>query len=262
LLGLPGARPSVSANPKARAAHQEARRLEAAGQPADAARLFAGAVELDPSPDHLLDAGVHLLAHGAPARAAVFLERGLRANPESADLRLAMGLSQFALGRHEQAKQAFLATQDERALEGLAMVIEGAPALAPSLVEPLARSPFHQALALLRTPGSEGAVRQRAEALLIRSTEQRSNVDRAWFELGRFYLDQGRTRDGEKALRSAVEANPDHELAHYRLAQVYQRSGRAAEADVHFKAYRRLHARRLAAEESERKRIVLVEAER
>jgi tetratricopeptide (TPR) repeat protein len=263
LLGLSASRSSSSTDSKARAHHDEARRLEAAGQSVAAAALFSAAAESDPSSAHLLDAAVHLLAHGAPRRATVFLERGLRVDPRSVDLRLALGLSQFALGQHEIAKGTFLAIPDPRGLEGLALIIEAAPALAPSLVDLLERSPYHQALALLRSPDSDATARQRAESLLLRALDENPKHDKAWFELARLYVDQHRIAAAEQALRSAIQANPDHELAHFRLAQVYQRGGRKPQAGVHFSAYRRLHARRLAAEEDDRKRrLLIVDTER
>ena len=257
LLHLPAPRASTSPNPQARADHDEARRLENAGQPAAAATFFARAAERDPSPAHVLDAAVHLLAHGAPKRAEVFLEHGLRANSDNADLRLALGLSHFAQGRHERAKDAFLAVADARGLEGLALIIEAAPALAPSLIDSLERSPYHQALALLRSPGRDDDAEQRAESLLLRVIDRTPDSYKAHFELARLYTDQKRAAPAERALLSAIQANPDHEMAHFRLAHIYQRSGRKAEAAVHFDAYRRLHASRLAAEENERKRRIL-----
>lgn len=241
VLKLPAARPTGSA------LHDQAMELESKGQPLEAAKLFARAVKADPSPAHILDTAVHLMSHGAAAAAARVLTDGLRLHPRNADLRLAMGAAQFGLGRFETAMKELLAANDPRAFEGLALIAQAQPSLALALVAPLAESPFHQAF----------ADREHAESLLKRAIAADPDHERAHFELARVYLDQQRNKDAEGELQAVIRLNPDHELAQYRLAQLLQRAGRRAEAEPHFAAYRRLHAKRLEAEETERRTRVL-----
>ncbi len=244
ILNLPAAGPTGSAE------HDRALALEAAGQPVEAARLFASAVRADPSAVHVLDAAVHLMAHGATAAAAQMLAEGVRLYPKNADLRLAMGAAQFGLGRYDSARREFLAAGDTRAFEGLALVAQADAALAPSLIEPLAASPYHQSF----------ADRGRAEMLLRKAIEQDPGHRRARFELARVYLDLGKDSAAERELKELLRLDAGHELAHYRLALLYRRTGRKAEAEPHFAAYRKLHAKRLESEEAVRKaRILLTE---
>jgi hypothetical protein len=58
--------------------------------------LLAAASKLDPSSGHLLDAGVQLLSHGTPWRAASYLEQALRVDGENPDVRVSLGWCQFA----------------------------------------------------------------------------------------------------------------------------------------------------------------------
>lgn len=265
VLQLPVSRRSTSANPQANAAHTEALILEGNRQPIEAAKLFARAAQLDPSPSHILDASVHLLSHGAPSQAAKLLTQGLLAHPRDTNLQLALGLARFALAQYEQAKSCFLSAlqqspSDPRPLDALAFIIEAAPSLASTLIEPLSQSPFHQALAILRALNTKPGVQQ-AEALLQKAISQNPNLDKAHFELARLYLDQQRNTNALGELLAVIQLNPNHELAHFRLAQLYQRTQRKAEADIHFAIFRRLHSKRLEAEEAERKaRILFSEA--
>ncbi|MDX1980321.1 MAG: tetratricopeptide repeat protein [Bryobacteraceae bacterium] len=258
VLQLPASRPSASGNREARAAHERALVLEAENNPIEAAKFFARAVQLDPSPAHLLDASVHLLSHGAAASAAKMLAEGLRLHPKDANLHLALGVAEFGLGQYERARETFVAAMpDPRSYEALALVIEAAPSLAGPLIQRLGGSPYHQALAILR---GAGAGQPGAEGLLQKAIQQDPAFDKPHFELALLYVAQQRTMEAIGEFEATLRLNPDHEQAHFRLAQLQQRAGRKADAETHFAAYRRLHAKRLESEEAERKgRIVLMQ---
>ena len=253
ILRLTGHRPSASTNREANEAHAEAMRL-APAEPLKAAALLERAVELDPSPQHVLDAAVQLLAHGAPRRAASLLKAGVRQYPREATLWLTQGLAEYALARYEAARDSFLAARrespsDPRTHDALALLIDVSPALADALAEDLAGAPLYQAQAMLR--GSQPQYEE-AERLLRRAAAEYPALDTPRFELARLYLERQQAEAARTELEATVKLNPDHELAHFRLAQLYQRARQSAEADRHFAIYRRLHAGRLEKEERER----------
>lgn len=251
---------SRSTNPQARADHDEAVHLETQGKPLEAAALFARAAEADASTQHLRDAALQLLAHGASARAAKLLDRALQQAPDDATLCLARGLAHMALAQFDAARQLFLATPDPRAAAALEFLLESSPEQASLLAEQLAAHPYLQAIALLRVQPPAAQATSRAVTLLRQAIAAGQRPARAHLELARIAQDQQRAEDATRELEAAVKLDPDLEIAHLRLAQLYQRGGQRQKAAVHFAAYRKLHEARLLREESQRKaRIVFAD---
>lgn len=106
----------------------------------------------------------------------------------------------------------------------------------------------------LQTRGALTTDDQLSHARLLRSE---GNLDAAWrlvrslredkpsnldvIELhGALAIDRGEDAIAEPDLRQVLQSQPWNKGAHYRLAQVLQRSGRKAEAETHFRENRRL----------------------
>ena len=67
-----------------------------------------------------------------------------------------------------------------------------------------------------------------------------SQLELAYFELGTYYADRRQYDAAIHALRSSVKLKPDFEKAHYRLAQIYQRTGQNELAAEEMAIFRRL----------------------
>jgi Flp pilus assembly protein TadD len=61
-------------------------------------------------------------------------------------------------------------------------------------------------------------------------------------ELGKLCADTNRTAEAIRELEAALERSPRMEAAHYRLGQLYQRTGQTALAKRHLAEYQKLRA--------------------
>jgi len=59
-------------------------------------------------------------------------------------------------------------------------------------------------------------------------------------ELGSLYADEGNSSAAAAQYQEAIRLRPDLAAAHYRLAQIYLRSGRTREGQAELDAYNRL----------------------
>jgi tetratricopeptide (TPR) repeat protein len=82
---------------------------------------------------------------------------------------------------------------------------------------------------------------QRALSFLEKALPELRYALDAVCERGILYLDLGRLNDAVRDLSQVVEAVPNHEIAHFKLAEAYRRLRRPREAERHRRAYERLH---------------------
>ncbi len=78
------------------------------------------------------------------------------------------------------------------------------------------------------------------ETLVRRSIEYNSRFAASYALLGKVLMGSGRLEPAAAALEEAVRLRPDYTPAHYYLANVYRKLGRASEADREFAAVSRL----------------------
>ena len=90
------------------------------------------------------------------------------------------------------------------------------------------------------------------QSLLEKAIRLDPHLGDAYLQLGIVFADQGNYPKAIGAYRSAIDASPMLEEAHYRLAQAYRKTGETAKAQTEIELYQRLSKQ--AAQEADRER--------
>lgn len=237
--------------------------------PLEAVREYQRAAELNPSEPYLFDWGAELLAHRAPEAAIEVFTKGNRLFPTSTRMLIGLGVALHARGSYDQAAACLCAASDLNPDDAapyifLAKMYVAGTIQSPGVVDRLERfarlypenalSNYYYAFALWK--GAKGA----ADAAL--ATQVQSLLEKAIRldpKLGLAYLLQGVVDsdlgDWSKAIAAyekAIDASPQVEEAHYRLAQAYRRVGEKTKAQRELRIYERLS--KSSAEQAERER--------
>jgi tetratricopeptide (TPR) repeat protein len=186
------------------------------------------------------------------AAALETLDTGRKYFDKSAQLELAAGVAYYGLRRFPEAIDAFLRTirldpTVERPYVFLGRMLDQAEDKLPKITEAFAA--FSKS-----TPGNYlssflyGKVLAledpaRAEHLLRESIARSSQFWESHFELGALLEQRDATEEAAQEIRRSIELNPQDPAAHYRLARLYDRLGKTAEA----RTERELHAKLSAA---------------
>ena len=230
---------------------------EKAGDVHAAAAAYHRAAGLEPNEKHLLSLGALLIKSSNYDEAKKFLDFGLQKYPRSAQLKVALGIAEYSQGYFEKAvrtlcEAADLDPADARPYLFLGEMYGVAPTLADEITQRMAgfvkRHPqvakAHYFYALNRwrgrRTGEEQAPLAEIEQSLLTAVRLDSKLTEAHFELGVLYSEQQRFPLAIKSLRQAVALQPDHNKAHYRLMQVYQRTGQKALAEKEMQIHKRL----------------------
>jgi tetratricopeptide (TPR) repeat protein len=183
------------------------------------------------------------------AAALKTLDAGRKNFDKSAQLELAAGVAYYGLRRFPEAIDAFLRTiQLDPAVEQpyvfLGRVVDQAEERLPRITQVFAAfangapgnymGNFLYGKSLLA-----GSDLSQAEALLGKSIAQNDAFWESHFELGVLLEQQGKFEEAAREVRRSVDLNPDDPAPHYRLARLYDRLGKTAEA----RAERAVHAK-------------------
>jgi tetratricopeptide (TPR) repeat protein len=232
---------------------------EAAGDYVLAAKEFYRAAEMEPSEQHLLDLGNHLIRHRDYGQALEMLRFGMERHPRSAALRVGTGVALYSLGRYDEAVAALceavdLDPADARALSFLGEMRDLSPRLTEEVRQRLAgfvklypknaAAHYYYALSLWQRTDSSGAPAESAqvESLLQETVRLDPRMSQARVQLGRLYEDQGKLPKAIQQYEKALELQPGQEKVHYRLAQLYTRTGQPERAQREMEKFRRLRA--------------------
>jgi tetratricopeptide (TPR) repeat protein len=230
---------------------------ERAGNMTGAAAEYQRAAHMDPSEEHLFDWGDNLLQLRAYDPAAEVFRASIARHPESARLRVGLGIAQYSRGEYQDAVQSFcdaadLAPSDPRPYQFLGEMYGVSPEMAKEISTRLARfvethpknalAHFHYAMSLRKDSGEAAgpADLRRIEGLLTRAVQLDPRLAKGFFELGVLQAEQQRYNDAIESLRRATVLEPSLSQAHYRLALVYQRTGRKDLAAKELEAFRQL----------------------
>ena len=231
---------------------------ERAGNRAAAADEYQRAAHMDPTEEHLFDWGDYLLRLDEYEGADQVFTAAIERHPESARLHVGLGIAKYSRGQHEAAVKSFcraadLTPSDPRAYQFLGEVYGVIPAMAGEIIERLARfakahprdalAQFYYAMSLWKGQSDSTPDLKQVEALLRRAVTLDRTLAKALLELGILLADQQRYLEAIPPLQSAARLQPDLAQAHYRLAQVYQRTGQDALAAKQFAIFERLNAR-------------------
>lgn len=229
---------------------------EAEGHVDEAARQYEIAARMDPSEKNLLDLGSDLDLHRGFEPALKVFEFGAERYPQSAKLRVGLGVARYSLGQYDAAVEALcqavdLDPGDIKALDFLGKMYDVSPRYADEVTKRLARfvriyprsaaANYYYALSLrkrARPSESNGA-----EQFLLRAVALKPDFADAHFELGMLYEEQSQNFEAVREYELAVKLRSDFAKAHYHLARLYRKAGREALARKEFRAFEALRAK-------------------
>ena len=232
---------------------------ERAGNLIAAAEEYQRAAHLDATEEHLFDWGNNLLQLRASDVAEQVFTAAIARHPKSARLHVGLGITQYFRGQYADAVKSFctavdLDPSDPRPYQFLGEMYGVAPDLAGEVTERLAQfvktqprnalAHFHYALSIWKgQPGdSESTDSAKIEGLLRKAVALDPQLAKGFLQLGILLSDQRRYKEAIQELQNATRLEPDLAQAHYRLAQVYQRTGQKALAAKELEIFERLKA--------------------
>jgi tetratricopeptide (TPR) repeat protein len=193
------------------------------------------------------------------AEAAAILQEGVAQVPDSAQLELALGVSDYGLRRFDEAAEAFLRTieiapETEQPYTFLGKILDQIPnRLAPVTARFAEYESAHPASATgyllhARALDAQSLEPEKALRLLEKSIAIDAKDASAHFEMGTVLDRLNRFPDAAAEFARAVELAPSDAAAHYRLARDYDRIGKHEAAQ----AEREKHAQLVKAQEGVR----------
>jgi tetratricopeptide (TPR) repeat protein len=269
-------REAVALHPKDAALHHRLGDVEEdLGKPLEAVREYQRAAEIDPSEPNLFDWGTELLTHRALEPATEVFAQGNRLFPKSVRMLVALGVTWYARGASDQAAQYLVSASDlapdnpaPYLFLGKMQSVETTPAQAA--LERLARfaqsqpdnalANYYYAVGLAKQPASaEGSDTGRSanvESLLQKAVRLDPKLGAGYLQLGILYSQREDFLRAISAYQKAIEVSPEFDVtieeAHYRLAQVYRRTGDKARAKEELGLHNQLT--KTTQEDRERKR--------
>ncbi len=230
---------------------------ERIGDGAGQAHAFEALVRLAPEDREIWVRFANLLLEHRNADAARSVAAGgLRVFPNDPELLRLRGLAWYGLGRKDEAIDSFLAAMDaapadEMAHASVETLLPDAGDKLPQIRERLSRfiaqrpdSPLGPFLLALASAPAEDK-----ETLLRKSISIDPNFWPAYFDLHRILRDQGKKQEAIDALEITLRLNPNHEGAHFALAQLYLETGDRQKAQEHRTDHHRLRAAAVAEEQ-------------
>ena len=245
---------------------------EKLGNPLAAVREYQRAAELDPSEAYLFDWGSELLLHHALEPALEVFTQGNRLFPRSARMLIGIGAAWFARGSFEQAVQRICEASDLNPDDSIPYLFLGtmqSAELTPSeeVVEKLhrfvARQPenaeanYYYAVGLwkLRKEPQDAASAAQVEYLLRNAVHLDPRLAAAYLQLGILHSEQADYPRAITNYQRAIQADPQMEEAHYRLAQAYRHVGDVAKAEAELRAFDQIAKESAVQAERERHEI-------
>jgi tetratricopeptide (TPR) repeat protein len=233
---------------------------EKEGHIKQSAEQYETAARMDPSEKNLFDLANELLLHRGFQPGLKVLDFATQKYPNSAKLRVALGVAHYSLGQYDQALEALcqavdLDPKDTRALDFLGKMYDVAPEKAGEVTRRLARfageypnnaaANYYYALSLRRrTTGAHSASLEReAERFLLRATKLSPEWPDPHYQLGLLYEDESLEDNAIREYQVAVRLRPELAKAHYRLARLYEKKGQRELAQTELHAFEALKAR-------------------
>lgn len=234
--------------------HQLGDVQEKLGNSLEAVREYQRAAEMNPSEPYIFDWGSELLLHHAPEPALEVFTRGNHLFPRSARMLVGLGAAWFARGSYDQAVQRLCEASDLNPNDPIPYLFLGkmqSTETSPSehVVETLhrfvtrqpenAEANYYYAVGLwkLRIGPQDAAQAAQVEALLRNAIRLYPKYSAAYLQLGVVHSEQKNYPQAISEYQQAIQADPEMEEAHYRLAQVYRRIGDATKAETELQVY-------------------------
>lgn len=245
---------------------------EKLGDSLEAVRHYQRAAELDPSESHVFDWGAELLLHHAPEPAMEVFSKGSRLFPNSSRMLLGLGAASFAHGIYDEAVQRIcrasdLNPNDPVPYQFLGKIEQAENKPSADLVEKLYRfltlqpqsadANYYYALGLwkFRNGAHDQERNTQVESLLRTAIRINPKHAAAALQLGIVHSEQGAYSEAIADYRKALDADPEMEEAHYRLAQAYRQTGDSERAKEDLRLYGQLAKESAQKQEQERHQI-------
>lgn len=230
----------------------------ASRQTEKATAAYQDAAASDPGADNQYNCGIGLLHLGSTTKARELFSAATTAHPESARLWLGLGISEHLLERKDAAVAALLHASDADSsyLPPLSLLAE-LSGLTSSTEADLRRriaaylithpedadARFTYALALSRRDTAEVDKDSRQEIVtqLKRTLAFNPSMARAHFLLGDAETDEGDFAGAIEEFVAGLQLEPADAQAHYRLSQLYRRSGQQDRAREEVDKLRSFH---------------------
>ena len=222
-----------------------------------AAKQYETAARMDPTEKNLFDLGSDLLRHRAfePALKVFVFASGRY--PQSAKLRVGLGIAHYSLGQYDDAVATLcqavdLDPKDTKALDFLGKMYDVSPQFADEVTRRLAHlvriypdnaaANYYYALSLRKRTLQAGPNESQggAEFHLLRAVKLDPGYADAHFELGLFYEDEKQDAKAIQQYQLAIKLRPDLSKAHYHLGRLYQKNGEPARAQKELETFEAL----------------------
>ena len=241
--------------------------------PLETVREYQRAAETNPSESNFFNWGAELLVHRAIEPAIEVFTKGNRLFPKSSRMLVGLGVAWYASGSNDHAAQRLCEASDLNPSDPnpylfLGKIQSVETTQSEGLVQRLARfaslqpenaqANYYYAVGLWKQRKSpdDATSTAKVESLLKKSVRIDPKLGAAYLQLGVLCSDRKDFPSAIDAYQKAVEASaslPEQEQeAHYRLAQVYRRTGEKVKAQQELQLYDQLAKQ--SAEQIERER--------
>ena len=241
---------------------------EKEGHALEAEKDYQHAAELAPTESHLFAWGAELLLHHAFEPAIEVFRKGNRLYPGSVRILLGLGAAYYAQGSPDQAAQFFLRASaldpaNPQPYLFLGCLLPTANLAPQAWVEAMKRfttEHFETAMAhylygfALAKQGDEASVHS-AELQLNKAIGLDPHLGDAYLQLGILKSNRGDFSGAIADLQKAVEFKPFPDEAHYRLAEIYRRTGEPEKARQETALYKQISEQKSQDAERERREI-------
>jgi tetratricopeptide (TPR) repeat protein len=225
-----------------------------------AAQQYETAARMDPTEKNLFDLGSDLLRHRGFEPALKVFAFATGRYPQSARLRVGLGIAHYSLGQYDEAVATLcqavdLDPKDTKAIDFLGKMYDVSPQFADEVTKRLAHlvqtypdnsaANYYYALSLRKrvlqaeSNDSQGGV----EFHLLRAVKLDPCYADAHFELGLLYEDEKQDAKAMQEYQLTIKLRPDLSKAHYHLGRLYQKTGQPARAQKELDAFEALKAK-------------------
>jgi tetratricopeptide (TPR) repeat protein len=242
---------------------------EAEGHPLEAVQDYQRVAELQPTETHLFAWGAELLLHHAPEPAIEVFSKGHRLFPQSGRMMLGLGAAWYAQRSTDQAGQIFMQASDLNPDDPTPYLFLGR--LLPteqfvpaswaermkrfvSLHPENAMAHYLHAVTLMKQADSQQQNKE-AESELKTAIKLDPHLGDAYLQLGILHYSRDDYPGAIAEFQKAIENTAVPDDAHYRLAQVYRRTGETEKARKEIEAFKQLSEQKNQEAERERHEI-------
>ena len=220
-------------------------------------REYQRAAKLNPSETNFFDWGSELLLHRAAEPAIEVFTEGSRLFPHSARMLVALGVAWYSNGSYEQAAQRLCEASDLNPRDpkpylflGKIQSVETSQSKCSGerlkrfvQLQPenaLANYYYGVNLWKRRKGPDDVEMAALAESQLQRAVQLDPTLGASYLQLGILYSERNDFPRAISNYQLAIQASPQLEEAHYRLAQAYKRTGEKAKAQDELKLYNQI----------------------